>query len=433
MKPNKKTADLIIYAAVVVFAVVFLYAGNIIASGDWEGFGSFHDDEWQFRTAEARVTAILHVEETWDTEWMVNIQRTFEASIVRSAYSGEVGATVVAVQNIANYFGVQPNEIAEGDRVVLIFFPPMFPGDEAESEGEGEGEWYFLEHVRINAIGVLGAAFVILLVIFGRAKGFNAVLSLGFTCSAIFAVFIPSLLSGGNIYVSALIVCAYSVVVTLFMLNGVNQKSLAAAAGCLGGIFAAALLTLLMGGALRLTGMANRELESLLFLPVENPIDLHAVLFAGIIIGAVGAVIDVAVSIASALWELRAASPGLPFSGFLKSGINIGRDIMGSMTNTLVLAYIGSSLPAILILIVSSDSLTDLFNNELVIVELLKAIIGAMGILFALPLTALTCAAMYSRGGTDKTGGGGESEPSGQGADEYEDYIAELGRSLNQE
>jgi len=423
MKPNKKTADLITYAAVVVFAVVFLYAGNIIASGDWEGFGSFHDDEWQFRTAEARITAILHVEETWDTEWMVNIESTFEAVILRSAYSEEVGATVVAVQNIANYFGAQPNEIAAGDRVVLIFFPPMFPG----GDYDGEGEWYFLEHVRINAIGFLGAAFVILLVIFGRAKGFNAVLSLGFTCAAIFAVFIPSLLSGGNIYVSAVAVCVYSVVVTLFILNGVNQKSLAAVAGCLGGIFAAALLTLLMGGVLRLTGMANRELESLLFLPVENPIDLRAVLFAGIIIGAVGAVMDVAVSIASALWELRAASPGLPFSGFLKSGINIGRDIMGSMTNTLVLAYIGSSLPVILLLIVGSDSLTDLLNNELVIVELLKAIIGAMGILFALPLTALTCAAMYSRGGTDKLGGDGESS----GQDEYGDYIAELGRSLN--
>ena len=394
MKTRKKNN--IIYLAVVLFAALFLYVGNTVASDGW-GFGYGGDG---FYTAEARVTAILDVTETWHTEWISDVQFTFEAVVTRGAYRN---TAVTATQVVASYFAIQPNEVAEGDRVVLVF---------------AYGEWHFLDHVRINTVLVLGAVFAALLLLFGRMKGFNAILSLGFTCAAIFAVFLPSILSGRNIYASAVAVCVYSVVVTLFIVNGVNKKSLAAVAGCLGGIITAALLTLAMGAALRLTGMVSRDFEALLFLPTENPIDLNAVIFAGIIIGAVGAVMDVAVSIASALWELKARAPGLPFSGFLKSGINIGRDIMSSMTNTLVLAYIGGSLSVILLLLVYTDSFTDLLNRELVIVELLKAIIGGMGILLTMPLTALACAAMYSSRG----------EPCE--TDEMEEYLAALGRSL---
>jgi len=411
-----KKSGLIIYFATAAFAVLFIVAGNRIASDGWAGFGGGYDGD--SRTAEARVSAILDVAE-WrgDAElyWMADRLITFEAVITGGA---ERGATVTAFQHIADYFPAQPGEVAEGERIILIFLPGFLPGE--------TGEWHFLAHARINTVAVLGAAFALLLIIFGRAKGFNAILSLGFTCAAIFAVFLPSILSGRNIYAAALSVCVYSVVVTLFILNGVNKKSLAAAAGCLGGVFAAALLTLLTGGALRLTGMVDREFEMLLFLPTPTgqPIDLNALIFAGLIIGASGAVMDVAVSISSALWELKRRAPELPFGALLKSGLNIGRDIMGSMTNTLVLAYIGSSLPVILLLLANSDSLADLLNREMVIVELLQAIIGAVGILLAMPLTALACAAMYSNSngrGVDKTGEGGE----------YFEELAELERLLN--
>ena len=364
---------IITYALIIIFALLFLFIGNRITS---DGMVALYDDEL-LPTVEARINRISDVVEIHHTDWMSDIVIIFEATIIRGENQGEI---VSATQVIINYFAAQPREVAQGDRVVLIYT---------------QGEWHFFEYVRINTIIFLGVVFVALLLLFGRFKGLNAILSLGFTCVAIFAVFIPSILSGRNIYMWAIIVCVYVVIVTLLLLNGVNKKSLAAIVGCLGGILSAAILTLIMDRALVLTGMIDTDFVSLTFLPTANPINLNAIIFAGIIIGAVGAVMDVAVSISSSLWELKRTAPHLSFGEFLKSGINIGRDIMGSMTNTLVLAYIGSSLTVILLLIVYTDSLAELLSRELVIIELLKALIGGMGILLTMPLTAIVCAILY--------------------------------------
>ena len=387
---NITRKNLITYALIIIFALLFLFIGNRIAS---DGIVALYDDEL-LPTVETRINRILDVAEVQHNDWMSDTVIIFEASITRGDRQGEI---VTATQVIINYFYAQPREVAQGDRVVLIYT---------------QGDWHFFEYVRINTIIFLGVIFTALLLIFGRFKGLNALLSLGFTCVAIFAVFIPSILSGRNIYIWAIIVCIYVVVVTLLLLNGVNKKSFTAIVGCLGGILSAAILTLIMDRALALTGMIDTDFVSLTFLPTANPINLNAIIFAGIIIGAVGAVMDVAVSISSALWELKRTSPQLSFGEFLKSGVNIGRDIMGSMTNTLVLAYIGSSLTVILLLIVYTDSLAELLSRELVIIELLKALIGGMGILLTMPLTAIVCAILYPQ----------SKEPHEDGENEVENY-----------
>jgi len=375
METKKRTLNVTIYLAIIFFALIFLFFGNRFAS---QGMViEYNDDE--FLTVEVKVLKILDITEEALTEWLSSTTVTFEAVITKGSGKNEV---VTATQILADSFGINPNEVAEGDKVILIL---------------NEGEWNFVDHVKIDKIFILGSIFIILLLLFGRSKGFNAILSLGFTCAAIFAVFIPSILSGKNIYVSSIIVCVYSIAVTLFLLNGVNKKSLAAVAGCFGGVIAAGLLTLIMNRALGLTGWINSESIHLANLPTENPIDLKAIIFAGIIIGAVGAIMDVAVSISSALWELKAQAPKLSFSGILKSGVNIGKDIMGSMTNTLVLAYIGSSLTIILLLVVYSTSFTELLNREMVIVELLQSLVGSLGILLTMPLTALVCAVLFAK------------------------------------
>jgi uncharacterized membrane protein len=130
---------------------------------------------------------------------------------------------------------------------------------------------------------------------------------------------------------------------------------------------------------------------------LETPINLKAILFAGIIIGAMGAIMDVAMSISSALWEVKEKAPAISFEALFRSGLTIGRDIMGSMANTLILAYIGTSLSVVLILSVYSDSLSSLFNTEMIVVEILQALAGSFGILFAMPLTAFFCSTIYTK------------------------------------
>jgi len=363
---------LISYLAVIVFAVLFLFFGNQFVRTE---YAVFEDD--MSVTVEARIENIVSIAEL---DWAQGVSITFEAVVLSGEHRGEY---VTAVQTLDDFFGPHLRQVSEGSRVVLVSFSP--------------DEWFFVDFVRINQIIILGAVFVALLLLFGRGKGLNAILSLGLTCLAVFTVFIPSILSGRNIYFSTVVVAFYSIIVTILIINGINRKSLAAITGCFGGVVAAALLTLFMNHTLQLSGVLDGGSLSLLYLPLETPIDLRALIFAGIIIGAVGAVMDVAVSISSALWELKSQAPDLSFGSIFKSGINIGRDVMASMTNTLVLAYIGSSLTVILLIIVQVGSLLDLFNSELVIVELLQAIIGSMGILLAMPLTALICAALFAK------------------------------------
>jgi uncharacterized membrane protein len=130
----------------------------------------------------------------------------------------------------------------------------------------------------------------------------------------------------------------------------------------------------------------------LAYLPMDTPINLQAIIFASIIIGAMGAIMDVAMSISSALSEIKRQSPEITSKGLLSSGITIGKDILGTMSNTLVLAYIGSALSTVILLTVSDASLLFLLNREMIVVEILQALVGSFGIFFAIPLTSLFAA-----------------------------------------
>ena len=193
----------------------------------------------------------------------------------------------------------------------------------------------------------------------------------------------------------ALLVCAYTTIVTLSIVIGFNKKSLAAAVGCMSGIAVTGLITIIMDRVLFLTGILDEHSRFLIFLPIEGTINLRAIVFSGIIIGAMGAIMDVAMSISSAMWEIKESAGKIKFEALLRSGMTIGRDIFGTMANTLILAYIGTSLSVILILLVYTDSLTSLLNMEMIVVEILQALTGSFGILFTIPLTSLFCSTIY--------------------------------------
>mgnify|MGYP001017939727 FL=1 len=158
----------------------------------------------------------------------------------------------------------------------------------------------------------------------------------------------------------------------------------------MGGVLVAGALELLLRDQIKMSGVLDSEWLYLYNLRKDNPIDLKAIIFAMIIVGAVGAVMDVAMSIASSLCEINEKSPDLPARELLKSGLTIGRDIMGTMANTLVLAYIGSALCCMLLMVTYSSNVSQILNREQIAVEILQALAGSIGILAALPLTAIT-------------------------------------------
>ena len=301
----------------------------------------------------------------------------FEARAIRGIRKGDL---ILASQSFTGFLPGSIQEIKEGDTVLLI---------------HTNIGWFFNGFLRTNKLIVFGLLFIVCVIIFGGKKGFNTIISLGLTIAAVFLVFIPSILSGKNIYIMALFICIYTTVMTLTIVIGFNKKALAAAIGCLSGIVIAGILTLIYDNILLLTGMVDEHSRHLVNLPLDTPINLKAIIFAGIIIGAMGAIMDVAMSISSALWELKEKTGTINFETMFRSGITIGRDIFGTMANTLVLAYIGTSLSLVLLLSVYSNSLLDLFNMEMIVVEVLKTLAGCFGILFTMPLTAFFCSVIY--------------------------------------
>jgi uncharacterized membrane protein len=316
-----------------------------------------------------------------DIEDFFNGERIiFEAKAKNGKQKGE---TVTAIQSFSNYTPDMSKEVEKGDLVLLIRF--------------SGGEWFFNGYYRINKLVGLGILFIFCVMLFGGKKGFNTILSLGLTCAAIFAVFIPSILSGKNIYFMAALVCVYTTAMTLLIVIGFNKKSFAAAVGCISGIAVTGLITVIMDKLLLLTGIVDEHSRYLAYLPVDPPINLRAIIFAGIIIGTMGAIMDVSMSISSALWEIKEKARRIDFKTMFQSGMTIGRDIFGATAYTLILAYIGSSLSVVLILSVYTNSLVNLFNMEMIVVEILQALAGGFGILLAMPLTAFFCSTIYTK------------------------------------
>ncbi|HWP79473.1 MAG TPA: YibE/F family protein [Candidatus Acidoferrum sp.] len=372
-----------LYAVTVALSVIFILVGNHIATKD---LGSFKGGLPEEAVVTARVDAITDrvTNEYGEGAAGTDVQVTFEATILSGARKGE---TVTAVQYLEGVYSGAVPEVAQGKKVVLI-----------EAEGAEDSEWQLIEYVKTDRLFIFAALFVLALLLFGRGKGFNTILSLGLTCAAIFAVFIPAILSGKNIYLTAIIICFYTIVMTYLIVNGGNKKTLAAVFGCFGGIVVSGLLTVVMSKILALTGYVDEDSVYLTYLSTANDvsIDLKAIIFAAVLIGAMGAIMDVAMSIASSLWEVREKSQAPTFSALFKSGMNIGRDVMGTMANTLILAYIGSSLSIVLLLTAYSTSPAYLLNREMIVVEILQALVGSFGILITMPLTSFISAAIYT-------------------------------------
>ncbi|MBO7668152.1 MAG: YibE/F family protein, partial [Firmicutes bacterium] len=304
----------------------------------------------------------------------------FQAVLLNSEQKGE---TIEGYQRVyTNYYPVQ-EPVKAGDRIMVY-----------EVEGK-KAPWVMQEYLRFNYITGLGILFCLGVLLFGRFKGLNTLISLLFTCLAIFAVYIPSILSGQSIYLWTIIVCLYIIVMTMLLINGLDRKSLCAGLGCFSGVLVAGLITFIMSRMMNLTGMATEDTLYLTMLELEKPIDLRAIIFGTITIGALGAVMDVAMDISTSLNEIRQHDPQVGRRELLKSGFNIGRDVMGTMANTLVLAYIGCDLATTLLLAAYNVGTMELLNMELLINEFLDALAGSFGILMTLPLTSFICSLVY--------------------------------------
>ena len=361
----------------VIVSALLIFLANLYVTGGAPVFKGSTEGE-TVRCRVIRVTDVKTDNVSGETEF---VTVRFKAQALNTALRGK---TLEVVQEIDRSFVFCPKQVEQNDKILVESY-----------SADGETQYYFGDYVRITPLLWLLAIFCILIIVFSRMQGLKTVISLGFTCLSVFTVLIPAILNGHNIYLWSIVVCMFITVMTLSIISGFNVKAMCAGIGCVSGVLCAGLTVLISDKFLNMTGMLEEESVYLIQLYPDNPINLKAIIFAMIIVGAVGAVMDVSMSISSSLYELRLKSPHIRPSELMKSGFAIGRDMMGTMANTLVLAYIGSSLTSVLLLVAYNAGIEQVINKEMIVAEILQALAGSLGMLLTLPLTSAVCAAVY--------------------------------------
>ncbi len=373
MKSRQSVCQIIsvfVSVLLILFSYMYIVGDGTIFKGELDG-----------EIIKARVIRVTDVQTQNVTGESEFVTVTFKAQALNSDLRGK---TLDVVQEIDKSYAFSPRQVEENDKILVDSYTQ-----------NGQRVFYFGDFIRITPLLWLLAIFCVLIVAFSKMQGLKTVVSLGFTCLSVFCVLIPAILNGHNIYLWSILVCVFITAMTLCIISGFNMKSLCAGIGCVCGVMCAGLITLIMDKFLNMTGLIEEESIYLVQLYPDNPINLKAIIFAMIIVGAVGAVMDVSMSISSSLYELRLKSPHIRPKELMKSGFTIGRDMMGTMANTLVLAYIGSSLTSVLLLIAYNARIEQVINRELIVSEILQALAGSMGMLLTLPLTSAICSVIY--------------------------------------
>lgn len=274
------------------------------------------------------------------------------------------------------------HELEVGDKVTVQII----------EDEQGNTTATVLDVVRHEKIIILFVLFLASVLVIGGKKGLKAIFGLLFTILIIYFVMIKGIFKGSDAIKNA-IFSAIIIIVGTFILIGdkIDKKIMTAAIGTFGGVLSAGIIAAIFNNLAKLTG-AGEDAIQLSINMTTITFNFRDLLFAGIIVSALGACMDVGMSIASSLDEIKMKNPDITWQELWKSGMNIGRDVIGTMTNTLILAYVGGSLTLILLFMASNMSLLEILNKETIAEQVISALSGSMGVVFTVPITALVYA-----------------------------------------
>lgn len=242
---------------------------------------------------------------------------------------------------------------------------------------------------RDTHVFVLLGLFFSALIILGRGQGLKSALGLVFTCVLIVTVLIPALFAGFPPIPISIGLVSLMTVVSFILISGFTRKTYTAIAGTVSGITIAGIISGVVSYSAQLSGVNMEGGEQLLNLAPDYNLKLDGLLFTAILIASLGAVMDVSMSIASSMQEIWTANPRLSKKELFKSGLTVGKDITATMSNTLILAFVGSSLPLVMMIWGYGMSFKQFINIPRIVIEIMHGISGSIGIIAAVPCTAL--------------------------------------------
>lgn len=313
-----------------------------------------------------------------------NVKQKVQVKVLTGQFKG----TVQTLDNMLTGNPAYDISLNKGDKVVL-----HLDAKNTEVNFVDDVDFFIADVKRDYSLEAFAALFMILLVIIGRKKGVFSLVSIIATISLMFFVLVPLILHGVNPVVSAVVAGILSTIITIYLVGGFNSKSSAAIIGTGLSLIFAGGMSLAAIWMARLTGFAGEE--SMFLYSTRPDLSFKGILAASMIIAALGALMDTGVSIASSVNEIYETDKKLTVNQLFKSGMNIGKDIIGTMSNTLILVYLGSALP--LVLLSNNIDLQKFFNLNQVATEILSALIGSISILACVPLTAIIAAYLIKR------------------------------------
>lgn len=287
--------------------------------------------------------------------------------------SGENKGKIVSVINFVGRTDNKPVKV--GTRLVVSSYDDFI-------------STIIVNYNREISIYILLFIFIFVVLFLGKSKGAKSLFSLVFTMICIFFIFIPLIIKGMNPIVSSIIIVILSTMVTMISLNGATKKTFVASLSCILCTIVAGLIAYIFGKFNNISTFNTAELQDLLFVSTKTSLKVKDLLFAGILISSLGAIMDTTMSITSSIFEMKDVNNNLSKSQLFISGMNIGKDIMGTMTNTLILAFTGSSINILIVYFMYNMPYIQLINIDLIVLEIVQGLSGGIAVILSIPITA---------------------------------------------
>lgn len=304
--------------------------------------------------------------------------KTVTAAITEGDFEGE--PVVFQVDE-----GPNSPKLASGDEIVLAYAP----------DAPVELAFSFADFQRKRPLGVLAVLFAAAVIALGRIAGLRALAGVGVSLVVLVQFLLPSILEGNNPLAVAIVGASVVMFIALYLVHGLNVRTTAAVLGTLLSLTLTAVLGVIFVGAARLTGLGAEE--ATILRAFAEQVDVRGLILAGIVIGSLGVLDDVTVTQVSAVWELHRANASLTLRELYAAAVRIGRDHIASTVNTLVLAYAGAALALLVLFVDTSRPLSDVLTGEVIAVELVRTLVGSIGLVASVPITTALAALIVTR------------------------------------
>ena len=312
---------------------------------------------------------------------------TFLQEIEVKFTNGPQEGEKITIINDESYSMTHRN-FSEGDSVMVV-------------HNKSQNFYFISDYVRNDTLLCLFAIFIVIVVLVTGLQGIGSIIGMFLSFIVLFRLVLPEILAGGSPVMAAIIGSIFIIPITFYSSHGFSKKTTIAVVSTFITLVISGILATLFADAANLTGLATEEI---IYLHAETAqaIDFRGLVLAGMIISILGVLDDITISQASVVSQLKGAKPNIKFSELFKRAMTVGKDHIASLVNTLILVYTGASLPLLILVIDSSQQFSEIINYEFMSEEIVRTLIGSIGLVLAVPITTLLAALIIKKGSIEE-------------------------------